>query len=71
MVVECDYFKSAKVEADLYSDTFDVLNGGNYTLNARYRKLIFNAQTGEIHDPESTARNRSDYPKVITWDQVK
>ena len=70
-VVECDYFKSAKVEADLYVDTLDVENGGDYRLNARYRKLIFNAQTGEMLDPENTARNRCDYPKVITWKQAK
>ena len=31
-VIECDYFKSAKVEADLYVDT---LNNDNYTQNAR------------------------------------
>ena len=67
-VVECDYFKSAKVEADLYVDT---LNNDNYTQNARYRKLVINAQTGRLLNPENKRSDRSDAPKIITWEQIR
>lgn len=66
-VVDCEYFDSAKEDAS----EVDALSSDNYTENYRHRQIVFNAQTGNVIDPENTARSRSDAPQILTWDDVR
>lgn len=63
-VVDCEYYPSAKVETEVTDEP-------DYTIVQNFRKLTINAQTGKLIDPEDKSPDRSDYPEIITWDQVK
>lgn len=66
-IVECDYFNSAKDER-IGADLEEV---NDYSSGSRFRELVISAQTGKLLNPENKDRDRSEYPKIITWDQVK
>jgi len=63
-VVDCEYYKTVKAETE-------VIDEPDYTIVQNFRKLVINAQTGKLLDPENKSLDRSDYPEIITWDQVK
>ena len=63
-VVECDYYKSEKDETEPYIES-------DYTAQQHFRKLVINAQTGKLLDPENKSRDRSDSPEIITWEQIR
>ena len=63
-VVDCEYYKTAK-------DETEVIDEPDYTIVQNFRKLTINAQTGKLIDPENKSPDRSDYPEIITWDDVK
>ena len=63
-VVDCEYYSTAKAETE-------VIDEPDYTIVQNFRKLVVNAQTGRLLDPEDKSLGRSDYPKIITWDQVR
>lgn len=60
-VVGCEYYDNAKQE----TATLD--EGVEFYKQTKYRKLIFNAQTGELIDPNSKDGKRSVAPKILTW----
>ena len=59
-VAECDYYSSAKEKDVELSD-----DGENYTDKICYQKIIVNALTGEILDPENSSKNRSEFN--VNW----
>lgn len=63
-VVDCEYYSTAKAETE-------VIDEPDYTIVQNFRKLVINAQTGKLLDPEDKSLDRSDCPEIITWDQVR
>lgn len=63
-VIECEYYDSP----DLVTESVEV---PNYSNSQHYRRLVVNAQTGRMLDPRSKGPNRSDPPKIITWEDVR
>lgn len=63
-VIECEYYDSP----DLVTESVEV---PNYSNSQHYRRLVVNAQTGRMLDPRSKGPNRSDSPKIITWEDAR
>ena len=59
-VAECDYYSSAK-EKDVELS----YDGENYTDKTCYQKIVVNALTGEILDPENSSKDRSEFN--VNW----
>ncbi|MEG0863926.1 MAG: hypothetical protein RSE58_03275 [Clostridia bacterium] len=59
-VAECEYYKSAKEERNPKFDKIELFEKDPNT-----RKLIVNAQTGELINPNDKSKNRSKCPTII------
>lgn len=61
-VVECEYYDRAKQERAAGENDLEFYKQTNY------RKLVFNAQTGQLVDPNREDKQRSVAPNILTWE---
>lgn len=64
-VVECEYYPSSNSETLYFDDQPD------YSIHQQFRKLVINAQTGQLIDPTDRGPDRSNVPEIIAWDQAQ
>lgn len=62
-VIECEYYDSPD------AGTEEILTP-DYSNSQHYRRLVVSAQTGKILDPRSKNADRSDAPRIVTWEDV-
>ena len=67
--VDCIYVESAKKALRDYSDWEDSLIDPQNVLE--YKRLLINAQTGQLMDPLGKPQNKDIYPGFLSWEEVK